>query len=106
MRRNTEILDRYPDVRDFLKAAASETRQRILFLFVDGKPRTVGEIAEQLEIVPSTASEHLAILKRGGILDSTRDGKEVYYCPCRTKMRELLKKFSDLLTNCCPEKKE
>lgn len=97
------MLAEHPEVRDFLKAVASETRQRILFRFVNGEPRTVGQIAEQLDIVQSTASEHLAILRRGGLLIATRDGKEVYYRPDRARTLELLKKLSDLLTSCCPK---
>src|SRR5512141_2693088 len=81
MRRNVFSLDACPEIREFLKALASETRQRILFLFVDGEPRTVGQIASELQTGQSTASEHLAILKRGGLLDSEREGKEVYYRP-------------------------
>jgi DNA-binding transcriptional ArsR family regulator len=100
------MLERNPDVRDFLKAIASETRQRILFVFDDGAPKTVGEIAEELDIVASTASEHLAIMKRGGLLDAKREGKEVYYRPNRARMLELLKKLTGLVTACCPESKK
>jgi DNA-binding transcriptional ArsR family regulator len=103
MRRNVSAIDAHPELREFLRACASETRQKVLFLFVDGKPRTVGEIAEELEIVPSTASEHLAILKRGGLMDSERDGKEVYYRPNRTRTLAYLKKLTELLSCCCPE---
>ncbi len=103
MRRNVAALDQHPDLREFLKACASETRQKILFLFVNGAERTVGQIADELEIVPSTASEHLAILKRGGLLDAERGGKEVYYRPNRARILALLKKLTELLTACCPE---
>ena len=106
MKRSVDMLDQHPEVRDFLRAAASETRQRIMFLFVNGESQTVGEIAEQLDIVPSTASEHLAIMKRGGLLDAKREGKEVYYRPNRAKTLELLKKLTSLLTTCCPESKK
>lgn len=104
MRRNVCSFDEHPDLRDFLKACASETRQKILFLFVDGEARTVGRIAGELEIVPSTASEHLAILKRGGLLDAEREGKEVYYRPNRSRILGLLRKLTkQLLSACCPE---
>ncbi len=103
MRRNVAALDQHPDLRDFLKACASETRQKILFLFVDGESRSVGQIADDLEIVPSTASEHLAILKRGGLLDAEREGKEVYYRPNRSRILGLLRKLTELLIACCPE---
>jgi DNA-binding transcriptional ArsR family regulator len=104
MRRNVlpPPLEQHPDLQEFLKAMASETRQRILFLFVDGQPRTVGHIAAQLEIVASTASEHLAILKRGGLLVAERDGKEVYYRPNRTRTLALLHKLTEVVTACCP----
>lgn len=103
MKRNVHSLDQHPELREFLRACASETRQKILFLFVDGTERTVGQIADQLEIVPSTASEHLAILKRGGLLDAQREGKEVYYRPNRARILGLLQTLTQLLTACCPE---
>ncbi len=103
MKRNVCSLDQHPELREFLRACASETRQKILFLFVDGAERTVGQIADQLEIVPSTASEHLAILKRGGLLDAEREGKEVYYRPNRSRILGLLRNLTELLTACCPE---
>jgi DNA-binding transcriptional ArsR family regulator len=110
IRRNVAMLDKDPELQNFLKAVASETRQRILFCFNDGQPRTVGQIAEQLNIVPSTASEHLAILKRGGLVAAKREGKEVYYWGNRAKTLELLKKLTKqltyVLTICCPEKKK
>lgn len=103
MRRNVTAIDEHPELRDFLKACASETRQRIIFLFVDGAERSVGQIADELEIVPSTASEHLAILKRGGLLDAERGGKEVYYRPNRGRILSLLGKLTELLSSCCPK---
>ncbi len=103
MKRIVCSLDQHAELREFLKACASETRQKILFLFVDGGARTVGQIADDLEIVPSTASEHLAILKRGGLLDAEREGKEVYYRPNRSRILGLLRKLTELLTACCPE---
>ncbi|HMA97232.1 MAG TPA: metalloregulator ArsR/SmtB family transcription factor [Polyangiaceae bacterium] len=103
MKRNLQRLDTHPELGDFLKAVASETRQKILFLFVDGEPKTVGEIAEQLKMVPSTASEHLTIMKRGGLVSATRKGKEVYYRPDRAKTLMLLKKLTSLLSQCCPD---
>src|SRR5690625_192976 len=64
---------------DFLKALASPTRQRIMLLFAQGAELPVGEVAEQLGIGQSTASQQLALLRRGGILTSRREGKIVLY---------------------------
>jgi DNA-binding transcriptional ArsR family regulator len=88
----------------FFKALASETRQRILFhVMADGRERTVGQIAEAAELGQSTTSEHLAVLKRGGLVESRREGKEVYYRPDRARIVATLRQLTDLLSNCCPE---
>jgi len=64
------------EIQAFLRALGNETRQTILFLFANHQQLTVGEIAE---LAQSTASEHLTMLKRAGLLISTRQGKEVIY---------------------------
>jgi ArsR family transcriptional regulator len=92
------------EIQEFLHGLASETRQKILFgAFMDGQERTVGQVAQQTGLGQSTASEHLALLKRAGILTSRRTGKEVYYRANRTKILALLQQLTDLLTRCCPE---
>ncbi|XSG73439.1 ArsR/SmtB family transcription factor [Herpetosiphon llansteffanensis] len=67
------------EIQAFLRALGNETRQTILFLFASHQQLTVGEIAELSQIGQSTASEHLTLLKRAGLLTSTRQGKEVIY---------------------------
>lgn len=89
------------DLQVFLKALASETRQNILFQFMENKELTVNEIAQKAEIGQSTASEHLAILKRAGIVESRKEGKEVYYYPNREKVMQLLQQLNNYLTTCC-----
>ena len=93
------------EMQDLLKALANETRQRIMFLFVDGRPRSVGEIAEQLGIGHSTASENLTQLRRAGAMKSQRMGKEVYYCPDQQRLLETLRQLTALLTAGRPAKK-
>ena len=55
--------------REFLRALAGENRQQVLLLFADGQPRSVGQIAAELGIAQSTASEQLTILRRGGLAE-------------------------------------
>jgi DNA-binding transcriptional ArsR family regulator len=88
--------------RDFLKALASETRQQIMLLFTGGQQLTVGEIAESCGLGQSTTSEQLAILKRGGLLQSTRDGKLVRYRADPTTIGARLGDLQSYLANCCP----
>jgi DNA-binding transcriptional ArsR family regulator len=90
-------------IQEFLRALASETRQRILFqVFLDGQEHTVGEVAQAAKLGQSTASEHLAALRRAGILQARREGKEVYYRPDRSQILAQLGALTELLTNCCP----
>jgi DNA-binding transcriptional ArsR family regulator len=88
--------------QDFLKALASETRQQIMLLFADGRERTVGEIATSCGLGQSTASEQLAILRRGGLLASSRDGKLVRYRADPTTISTRLAELQSYLTCCCP----
>lgn len=88
--------------QDFLKALASESRQRLLMLFAGGDELTVGEIAERAEIGQSTASEQLALLRRGGLLVSRREGKQVLYRADRDGIAGQLGRLQDYLVRCCP----
>jgi len=67
------------DLQDFLKALASETRQQLLLMFIRGEKLTVGTVADRAGLSQSTTSEHLALLKRGGLLKAKRTGKVVIY---------------------------
>lgn len=87
--------------QDFLKALASETRQQIMLLFADGNERTVGEIATSCGLGQSTASEQLAILRRGGLLTASRDGKLVRYRADPATIRTRLADLQGYLACCC-----
>jgi DNA-binding transcriptional ArsR family regulator len=88
--------------RDFLKALASETRQQIMLLFAGGTQLTVGEVADGCGLGQSTTSEQLAILKRGGLVQSTRDGKLVRYRADPTTIAARLADLQTYLACCCP----
>jgi ArsR family transcriptional regulator len=89
------------ELLDFVKAIGSESRMKILLLFLDGQERTVNQIAEAVGLGQPTTSEHLAIMKRSGVLVSTKDGKEVYYGPDRDQIARFLDTLSALLKGCC-----
>ena len=89
-------------LRDFLKGLASEQRQQTLEVFAGGAELTVGAVAERLGIGQSTASQHLSILRRGGLLASRRDGKQVYYRVDAASVEPLLDELRDYLRTCCP----
>ncbi|GIJ78720.1 tellurite resistance protein TerB [Micromonospora phaseoli] len=86
---------------DFLKALASSSRQRIMLLFAQGAELSVSEVAERAGIGQSTASEQLALLRRGGILDSRREGKIVLYRADRDGVLSVLDDLRSYLLTCC-----
>ncbi|MEE9335455.1 MAG: metalloregulator ArsR/SmtB family transcription factor [Granulosicoccaceae bacterium] len=69
------------DAIEAFTALAQETRLSVFRLLVQEVPNglPVGEISRQLEIVPSTLSGHLGVLKRAGLLNSTRYQREIHY---------------------------
>ncbi|GAA3347164.1 metalloregulator ArsR/SmtB family transcription factor [Amorphoplanes nipponensis] len=88
--------------RDFLKALASETRQQILTMFAGGQELTVGEIADRCGLGQSTASEQLAVLRRGGLVTATRQGKLVRYRADPATIGARLTELQGYLACCCP----
>lgn len=88
-------------VTDFLKAFGNEKRQEIfLSLFADGNEHNITEVAERVGIAQSTASEHLAIFKRAGILISRKVEKEVFYGLDRRGILARLEEIKSYLS-CC-----
>lgn len=74
---------------DVYKAISDETRRKILDLLKD-KDMTVGQIAEHFNISQPSISQHLAILKNSGLIESSRDGKYIIYSLNLTIFQELL----------------
>ena len=62
-----------------LRALNHKLRQQILTLIETEKKITVTEIYVRLRLGQSVASQHLAILRRAGIVTTQRDGKFIYY---------------------------
>jgi DNA-binding transcriptional ArsR family regulator len=65
-------------VANIFKAMAHPTRVHIVKLLKDGQ-LCVCNILPQLESEQSNTSQHLAILRNQGILDSKKDGSMVIY---------------------------
>jgi len=86
-------------------ALAQESRMAIFRLLVREEPQglPVGEISRRLNIVPSTLSGHLGILKRSRLLKATRKQREIRYAANLDAMGDLVR---FLLQDCCDGKVE
>lgn len=62
-----------------LRALNHKLRQQIVKLLDESDQMTVTEIYVKLRIEQSVASQHLAILRRANIVNTTRDGKYIFY---------------------------
>ena len=63
---------------EVLKTLASPRRLQIVHLLADG-PSDVGRVAEELGISQPNASQHLAVMRAAGIVESERVGRGVVY---------------------------
>lgn len=71
-------------------ALGDEHRQRILLTFSPGERLNVGQIVEVSTLSRSAVSHHLRILRDAGVLDSVKEGKEVYFWIAKTFLVEAL----------------
>jgi len=72
-----------------LSAMANEKRLLILCQLVDGE-RSVGELADQLGVRQSTISQHLALLRKDGFVESRRDAQSQIYSLAGVEARAVL----------------
>ena len=62
-----------------LRALNHKLRQQILKLIDEHQKMTVTEIYVKLRLEQSVASQHLAILRRAGIVVTIREGQFIFY---------------------------
>ena len=60
-------------------ALGDEHRQRILLTFESGERLNVGQIVAVSTLSRSAVSHHLRLLREAGVLQSRKEGKEVYF---------------------------
>ncbi|MFC5384620.1 ArsR/SmtB family transcription factor [Aquamicrobium segne] len=63
---------------ELMKALSNQHRLLILCRLIDGE-KSVGQLAEFVGIRDSTVSQHLALLRREGIIANRRDGQTIWY---------------------------
>ncbi|MEN9297704.1 MAG: hypothetical protein RLZZ429_17 [Bacteroidota bacterium] len=73
-----------------LRSINHKLRQQIIKLLDDHQKMTVTEIYVKLRLEQSVASQHLAILRRAGIVSTTRDGKFIFYSVNYARLTEVV----------------
>ena len=79
-----------------LRAINHKLRQRMIDLLDENESMTVTDIYIKLRLEQSVASQHLAILRRAGVVDTERQGKFINYSLNRERLAQISKLVDDL----------
>ena len=80
-----------------LRALNHKRRQQMVKMLDEKQRMTVTEIYVALRLEQSVASQHLAILRRAGIVKTERDGKFIYYHVNYDRLDQINQMISELL---------
>ncbi len=75
---------------ELLKALANRHRLLIVCQLIE-KQRSVGELAELVGLRDSTVSQHLALLRKDGLVKTRRDGQTIWYAIASAPVREVVR---------------
>jgi len=84
---------------ELLKALGHPHRLMLLCQMID-RERTVGELAGALGIRESTASQHLALLRRDGLVQPRREGQTIWYSIASVPAQRIMATLFELF--CAP----
>ena len=79
-----------------LRAINHKLRQRIIDLLDDSENLTVTDIYIKLRLEQSVAAQHLAILRRAGVVKTDRQGKFIHYSLDKDRLTQISKLVEDL----------
>lgn len=86
---------------EFLKALSHEVRLLILCFLIEGE-KSVTEIEKMLKLRQPAVSQQLARLRADGLVETRRNGKNIYYSLARTEVRDVIGALHDAF--CRPRK--
>lgn len=87
----------YQAKAEFFRMLGHPVRIRVLELLQDG-PMPVRGLLAAIEVEPSSLSQQLAVLRRSGIVSSTRDGSTVVYALAGGDVADLMRAARRILT--------
>jgi len=102
MKRSSDIRkmrDAADQASALLKTLGHPGRLMILCNLVEGE-RSVGNLADELEISQSALSQHLARMRSEGLVETRRDSQNVYYNVTDGTVRALIKSLYKIF---CPK---
>ncbi len=86
---------RADDAVALLRSVGSHNRLMILCQLVEGE-RSVGQLVDALAQAQSVVSQHLAVLRREGVVSGRRDGQSIHYRIADARVRVLMETLFQL----------
>ena len=84
-----------------LRALANEKRLMLLCLLVEGE-RSVGELNARVELSQSALSQHLAVLREDGLVNTRREGQAIYYSVADGPAHRIIQTLHDIYCGAQP----
>jgi len=102
--KSTSFGERENRIADLAKALAHPARVAILEFLAGRNVCMCGDVVDHIPLSQATVSQHLAELKRVGLISGEIDGPRMCYCIDRkvwSEARELLSRFLTDVGGCC-----
>ncbi|MCC6582494.1 MAG: helix-turn-helix transcriptional regulator [Chitinophagales bacterium] len=80
-----------------LRAVNHKLRHEMIRLIHKEGKMTVTDLYVKLRLEQSVASQHLALLRRAGVVTTSRDGKFIYYSVDHERMDEISRLLEELV---------
>jgi ArsR family transcriptional regulator len=95
----------YQAKADFFRMLGHPVRIRVLELLQDG-PMPVRDLLVHIDVEASSLSQQLAVLRRFGIVSSTREGSTVVYALAGADVADLMRVARRILTQLLDQQQE
>lgn len=90
-----EMASRAGEVANLLKTLSHPARLMIVCTLVEGE-YSVGELEEKLDIHQPHLSQHLTVLRGSRIVETRREGKQIFYSLTEEKTAQLVAALYDI----------
>lgn len=91
MKLNPAVMQKAADTASELLKALSHRHRLMILCQLTEHERSVGQLAEFLGIRDSTVSQHLALLRKDGLVTARREGQIIWYAIASEPARELVR---------------
>ncbi|MGQ8870995.1 ArsR/SmtB family transcription factor [Paenibacillus sp. TSA_86.1] len=89
-------MNAYPNITIIASLIADTSRSVFLSALLDGRALPAGELAYMAGVSPQTASNHLAKLVAGGLLEVEQQGRHRYYRLAGQEIADLIEKMASI----------